>query len=206
MSTASTWSTPCPPTSWPLWPGTSSPQTSGPGRPAFCLLPGVQAQETLSGPGMRPASVDALCGPARWGQPCPCLTVTAQGPSSPSCSHPGALCRSFWAVPLQAHPPYSETACGAKGLWGGRQAGLGVGRRPSRPESEGRPGGGRGLGLGGPRPGPAHAHRLPRCRSRVWAEPCLLPTATSKLSGAVEQWLSAAERLYGPYLWGRYVC
>uniref|UniRef100_A0A8C7BFU3 Arginyl aminopeptidase like 1 n=1 Tax=Neovison vison TaxID=452646 RepID=A0A8C7BFU3_NEOVI len=42
-------------------------------------------------------------------------------------------------------------------------------------------------------------------RSRVWAEPCLLPTATSKLSGAVEQWLSAAERLYGPYLWGRYV-
>ncbi|XP_033085519.1 aminopeptidase RNPEPL1 isoform X2 [Trachypithecus francoisi] len=41
-------------------------------------------------------------------------------------------------------------------------------------------------------------------RSRVWAEPCLLPTATSKLSGAVEQWLSAAERLYGPYMWGRY--
>lgn len=40
----------------------------------------------------------------------------------------------------------------------------------------------------------------------MWAEPCLLPTATSKLSGAVEQWLSAAERLYGPYLWGRYVC
>lgn len=39
----------------------------------------------------------------------------------------------------------------------------------------------------------------------MWAEPCLLPTATSKLSGAVEQWLSAAERLYGPYLWGRYV-
>lgn len=46
---------------------------------------------------------------------------------------------------------------------------------------------------------------LPCDRSRVWAEPCLLPTATSKLSGAVEQWLSAAERLYGPYMWGRYV-
>lgn len=45
----------------------------------------------------------------------------------------------------------------------------------------------------------------PCIRSRVWAEPCLLPTATSKLSGAVEQWLSAAERLYGPYMWGRYV-
>lgn len=39
----------------------------------------------------------------------------------------------------------------------------------------------------------------------MWAEPCLLPTATSKLSGAVERWLSAAERLYGPYMWGRYV-
>ena len=46
---------------------------------------------------------------------------------------------------------------------------------------------------------------LPCDRSRVWAEPCLLPMATSKLSGAVEQWLSAAERLYGPYMWGRYV-
>lgn len=42
-------------------------------------------------------------------------------------------------------------------------------------------------------------------RSRVWAEPCLLSMATSKLSGVVEQWLSAAERLYGPYMWGRYV-
>ncbi|XP_023599758.1 aminopeptidase RNPEPL1 isoform X1 [Myotis lucifugus] len=41
-------------------------------------------------------------------------------------------------------------------------------------------------------------------RSRVWAEPCLLSMATSKLSGVVEQWLSAAERLYGPYMWGRY--
>lgn len=51
----------------------------------------------------------------------------------------------------------------------------------------------------------APAYHVPRDRSRVWAEPCLLPTATSKLSGAVEQWLSAAERLYGPYLWGRYM-
>ncbi|XP_065413716.1 aminopeptidase RNPEPL1 isoform X2 [Chrysemys picta bellii] len=41
-------------------------------------------------------------------------------------------------------------------------------------------------------------------RSRVWAEPCLLPTAISKLSGMVERWLSAAESLYGPYIWGRY--
>ncbi|XP_060098699.1 aminopeptidase RNPEPL1 [Heteronotia binoei] len=41
-------------------------------------------------------------------------------------------------------------------------------------------------------------------RSRVWAEPCLLETAISKLSGRVEHWLSAAESLYGPYIWGRY--
>jgi len=42
-------------------------------------------------------------------------------------------------------------------------------------------------------------------RSRVWAEPCLLPTAISKLSGMVERWLTAAESLYGPYIWGRWV-
>lgn len=60
-----------------------------------------------------------------------------------------------------------------------------------------------GSGFGGP---VSLCLPSPPCdRSRVWAEPCLLPTATSKLSGAVEQWLSAAERLYGPYLWGRYV-
>ncbi|XP_053246768.1 aminopeptidase RNPEPL1 isoform X1 [Podarcis raffonei] len=41
-------------------------------------------------------------------------------------------------------------------------------------------------------------------RSKVWAEPCLLSTAISKLSGRVERWLSAAESLYGPYIWGRY--
>ncbi|XP_026577527.1 aminopeptidase RNPEPL1 isoform X1 [Pseudonaja textilis] len=41
-------------------------------------------------------------------------------------------------------------------------------------------------------------------RSKVWAEPCLLSTAIGKLSGRVEHWLSAAETLYGPYIWGRY--
>ncbi|CAH2248319.1 arginyl aminopeptidase-like 1 [Pelobates cultripes] len=41
-------------------------------------------------------------------------------------------------------------------------------------------------------------------RSRVWAEPCVLPLAVGKLAGRVEQWLQAAERLYGPYIWGRY--
>lgn len=41
-------------------------------------------------------------------------------------------------------------------------------------------------------------------RSRVWAEPCVLPLAVGKLAGRVEQWLQAAESLYGPYIWGRY--
>ncbi|XP_067898458.1 aminopeptidase RNPEPL1 isoform X2 [Heterodontus francisci] len=38
-------------------------------------------------------------------------------------------------------------------------------------------------------------------RSRVWAEPCLLKIATAKLNGTVERWLSAAENLFGPYMW-----
>uniref|UniRef100_UPI00398EEA12 aminopeptidase RNPEPL1 isoform X2 n=1 Tax=Pristiophorus japonicus TaxID=55135 RepID=UPI00398EEA12 len=41
-------------------------------------------------------------------------------------------------------------------------------------------------------------------RSRVWAEPCLLKIATAKLNGTVERWLSAAENLFGPYMWERY--
>ncbi|XP_033893984.3 aminopeptidase RNPEPL1-like isoform X1 [Acipenser ruthenus] len=41
-------------------------------------------------------------------------------------------------------------------------------------------------------------------RSRIWAEPCLLNAAVSKLSGLVERWLTVAESLFGPYVWGRY--
>ncbi|MBN3272533.1 RNPL1 Aminopeptidase, partial [Polyodon spathula] len=41
-------------------------------------------------------------------------------------------------------------------------------------------------------------------RSRIWAEPCLLSAAVSKLSGLVERWLTVAESLFGPYVWGRY--
>ncbi|CAB1348463.1 unnamed protein product [Coregonus sp. 'balchen'] len=41
-------------------------------------------------------------------------------------------------------------------------------------------------------------------RSRVWAEPCILTCAVSKLGGSVEHWLNVAEDLFGPYLWGRY--
>ncbi|XP_061682752.1 aminopeptidase RNPEPL1 isoform X2 [Syngnathoides biaculeatus] len=40
-------------------------------------------------------------------------------------------------------------------------------------------------------------------RSRVWAEPCLLSCAAKKLGGSVERWLTIAEGLFGPYLWGR---
>jgi len=40
-------------------------------------------------------------------------------------------------------------------------------------------------------------------RTRVWAEPCLLACAVKKLGGSVERWLGVAERLFGPYLWGR---
>ncbi|XP_068601454.1 aminopeptidase RNPEPL1 [Brachionichthys hirsutus] len=40
-------------------------------------------------------------------------------------------------------------------------------------------------------------------RSRVWAEPCLLPCAVRKLGGSVERWLGVAEELFGSYLWGR---
>ncbi|XP_040284414.1 aminopeptidase RNPEPL1 isoform X2 [Bufo bufo] len=53
----------------------------------------------------------------------------------------------------------------------------------------------------------AAGHLLPADigpRSRVWAEPCVLPLAVGKLAGRVEQWLQAAESLYGPYIWGRY--
>ncbi|KAJ8368110.1 hypothetical protein SKAU_G00081380 [Synaphobranchus kaupii] len=41
-------------------------------------------------------------------------------------------------------------------------------------------------------------------RSRVWAEPCVLTCAVSKLGGSVERWLGVAEGLFGPYVWGRY--
>ncbi|XP_061575991.1 aminopeptidase RNPEPL1 [Cololabis saira] len=40
-------------------------------------------------------------------------------------------------------------------------------------------------------------------RSRVWAEPCLLPCAVKNLGGSVERWLAVAEEMFGPYLWGR---
>jgi leukotriene-A4 hydrolase len=40
-------------------------------------------------------------------------------------------------------------------------------------------------------------------RTGVWAEPSVLPTAASEFAD-VERMLETAEKLYGPYLWGRY--
>ncbi|TRY99948.1 hypothetical protein DNTS_010307 [Danionella cerebrum] len=50
----------------------------------------------------------------------------------------------------------------------------------------------------------SHDHSVFAHRSRVWAEPCILKCAVSKLGGSVEHWLNVAEGLFGPYVWGRY--
>lgn len=39
----------------------------------------------------------------------------------------------------------------------------------------------------------------------MWAEPCILTCAVSKLGGNVERCLNVAEGLFGPYVWGRSV-
>ncbi|XP_045040402.2 aminopeptidase B [Desmodus rotundus] len=41
-------------------------------------------------------------------------------------------------------------------------------------------------------------------RSRVWAEPCLIEAARQEYNGVVEEFLAAGEKLFGPYVWGRY--
>ncbi|XP_063811005.1 aminopeptidase B [Pseudophryne corroboree] len=41
-------------------------------------------------------------------------------------------------------------------------------------------------------------------RSRVWAEPCLIEAAKKEYDGVIEEFLSVGERLFGPYVWGRY--
>ncbi|XP_063966411.1 aminopeptidase B-like [Lytechinus pictus] len=41
-------------------------------------------------------------------------------------------------------------------------------------------------------------------RSNVWTEPCLLDKAQAEFSVVVEDYISTAERLFGPYVWGRY--
>ncbi|XP_066528508.1 aminopeptidase B isoform X1 [Hoplias malabaricus] len=41
-------------------------------------------------------------------------------------------------------------------------------------------------------------------RSRVWTEPCLLEAAKKEYHGVIEEILSVGEKLFGPYIWGRY--
>ncbi|KAG9260472.1 aminopeptidase B isoform X1 [Astyanax mexicanus] len=41
-------------------------------------------------------------------------------------------------------------------------------------------------------------------RSRVWTEPCLLEAAKKEYDGVIEEFLLVGERLFGPYVWGRY--
>ncbi|XP_072522300.1 aminopeptidase B isoform X1 [Salminus brasiliensis] len=41
-------------------------------------------------------------------------------------------------------------------------------------------------------------------RSRVWTEPCLLEAAKKEYDGVIEQFLLVGEKLFGPYVWGRY--
>lgn len=41
-------------------------------------------------------------------------------------------------------------------------------------------------------------------RSRVWAEPCVIEAAKKEYDGVIEEFLSLGEKLFGPYVWGRY--
>ncbi|MXQ88072.1 hypothetical protein E5288_WYG016990 [Bos mutus] len=41
-------------------------------------------------------------------------------------------------------------------------------------------------------------------RSRVWAEPCLINAAKEEYDGVIEEFLATGEKLFGPYVWGRY--
>ncbi|XP_045250850.2 aminopeptidase B isoform X3 [Macaca fascicularis] len=44
----------------------------------------------------------------------------------------------------------------------------------------------------------------PRLWSRVWAEPCLIDAAKEEYNGVIEEFLATGEKLFGPYVWGRY--
>ncbi|XP_023563742.1 aminopeptidase B isoform X2 [Octodon degus] len=41
-------------------------------------------------------------------------------------------------------------------------------------------------------------------RSHVWAEPCVIEAAKEEYSGVIEEFLVTGEKLFGPYVWGRY--
>lgn len=44
----------------------------------------------------------------------------------------------------------------------------------------------------------------PLARSHVWAEPCLIEAAKKEYDGVIEEFLAVGEKLFGPYVWGRY--
>lgn len=37
----------------------------------------------------------------------------------------------------------------------------------------------------------------------MWTEPCLLQAAQQEYDGVIEEFLAVAEKLFGPYVWGR---
>lgn len=39
----------------------------------------------------------------------------------------------------------------------------------------------------------------------MWTEPCLLEAAKTEYDGVIEDFLSVGEKLFGPYVWGRFV-
>lgn len=41
-------------------------------------------------------------------------------------------------------------------------------------------------------------------RTRVWTEPCLLQAAKQEYDNVIEDFLSVGEKLFGPYVWGRW--
>lgn len=41
-------------------------------------------------------------------------------------------------------------------------------------------------------------------RTRVWTEPCLLQAAKQEYDGVIEEFLVVGEKLFGPYVWGRW--
>lgn len=38
----------------------------------------------------------------------------------------------------------------------------------------------------------------------MWAEPCLIEAAKKEYDGVIEEFLVVGEKLFGPYVWGRY--
>lgn len=104
-STDSTWSTLCPPTSWPWWPGTCSQQTSAPGTAtasaSCCRHPGLGPWGDAA-----PVRPCGLCQTPHWGPALPLPychgpVPALPGSSPPTCPRPGSpSCALFQPGPL----------------------------------------------------------------------------------------------------------